>query len=177
MEIYEILPKLKGVRRAGPGKWSAQCCAHDDRKPSLSIKDVGNGRILLNCFAGCSYESIVAALGLDLKRRSYYVQPAPIRKAIEDKPLDAHGIWKRWFDRTSLETLDALGVALGVDTDALKSIGGAWADNHNAWAFPMKDATGRVIGIRLRNTEGHKWAVKGSKSGLFLPSFYPFETE
>lgn len=178
MEIYEILPKLKGVRRAGQGKWSAQCCAHDDRKPSLSIRDVGNGRILLNCFAGCSYESILLALGLDPKhRQSYYVPPQPIRKAIEDKPIDARGIWQRWFDATEFGYMDAFGILLGVDTDALRSIGCAWAEPHNAWAFPMKDAGGKVIGIRLRNMQGHKWAVKGSRQGLFIPTDYPFGSD
>lgn len=98
----------------------------------------------------------------------------PIRKAIEDPPLDAQGIWKRWFDATTFQYLDGFGVDLGVDTDALKAIGCAWARPHNAWAFPMKDATGQVIGIRLRNNEGRKWAVKGSHQGLFIPSDYPF---
>jgi hypothetical protein len=33
-----------------------------DRTPSLSVKDGRNGRPLLFCFAGCSYDEIVAAL-------------------------------------------------------------------------------------------------------------------
>jgi putative DNA primase/helicase len=42
--------------------WLGRCPAHDDRCPSLSIKAVED-RILLHCFAGCSYEAITAALG------------------------------------------------------------------------------------------------------------------
>jgi len=99
----------------------------------------------------------------------------PIKKAIEDRPIDALGIWRRWFDATEFKTVDALGVALKVDTDALRSIGCAWAWAYDAWAFPMKDATGKVIGIRLRNTEGSKWAVKGSHQGLFIPAEYLFD--
>lgn len=112
-----------------------------------------------------------------LHKTDHFVPYVPIKKAIEDKPIDAQAMWQRWFERTQYQKLDALGVSLKVDTDALKSIGCAWAGTHNAFAFPMKDATGKVIGIRLRNEEGHKWAVKGSKSGLFIPSEYPFSFE
>ncbi|MGA5371410.1 AAA family ATPase [Streptomyces griseoincarnatus] len=47
---------------------SAQCPAHEDRAPSLSIgrrKD-GNG-VVLNCHAGCAPEDVVQALGLTMQ--------------------------------------------------------------------------------------------------------------
>jgi hypothetical protein len=97
----------------------------------------------------------------------------PIRKAIEDKPLDAEPMWRRWFESTDYQLLNGLGMSLGVDTDSLKAIGCAWS-TFNAWAFPMRDPNGKVIGVRLRNNEGHKWAVKGSKAGLFIPSDYGY---
>lgn len=106
-----------------------------------------------------------------------YVPPVVRRPAIEDNPLDATGMWFQWFTRTTNNCLDGLGQSLAVDTDALRSIGCAWAPPHNAWAFPMKDATGNVIGIRLRNERGEKWAVKGSRQGLFIPTQYPFTSD
>lgn len=102
-----------------------------------------------------------------------YVQP--IRKAIEDRPIDAGGMIKTWASNTDGQKLDAFGESLGVDTDALRSIGCAWATPYNAWAFPMKQANGNVLGIRLRNEAGDKWAVRGSKSGLFIPENYPLD--
>jgi 5S rRNA maturation endonuclease (ribonuclease M5) len=39
----------------------------------------------------------------------------------------------------------------------------------------MRDPNRKVIGIRLRNVEGRKWAVKGSRQGLFIPTVYPFD--
>jgi hypothetical protein len=54
------------ARRSARG-WLARCPAHDDRSPSLSIAEGDDGRILLHCFAGCSLESIVAALGLTMR--------------------------------------------------------------------------------------------------------------
>jgi phage/plasmid primase-like uncharacterized protein len=95
----------------------------------------------------------------------------PKRTAIAERPIDARGIWQRWFDRTEESRRQDLAQSLGVDADCLRAIGCAWSAN-NAFAFPMKDAGGNVIGIRLRNEQGEKWAVKGSRSGLFVPSEY-----
>ncbi len=48
------------------GYYMASCPAHDDQKPSLSIKEGVDGKVLLHCFAGCEKPKIVAALGLTL---------------------------------------------------------------------------------------------------------------
>ena len=63
MNLEPILDRLKGVRRTGNG-WMARCPAHEDKNPSLSICE-RNGSILLNCFAGCSFEAVCAALGIE----------------------------------------------------------------------------------------------------------------
>lgn len=51
------------VTRAAGG-WIAQCPAHDDRNPSLSIAAGADGRLLLHCHAGCGIRDILDALGL-----------------------------------------------------------------------------------------------------------------
>lgn len=38
------------------------------------------------------------------------------------------------------------------------------------WSFPMTDADGTVIGIRLRAPDGGKYAVAGGANGLFRPA-------
>lgn len=43
-----------------------RCPAHDDHKPSLSVAEGDDGRVLLTCHAGCRPEDIVAALGLTM---------------------------------------------------------------------------------------------------------------
>lgn len=175
MLIDEILAQLKSVRRAGDRKWMACCCAHDDRKPSLSIREVEGGRVLLNCFSGCSYESIAAILGINQRQpRPAPRRAAPIRKAIEDKPPDLESLWNRWQRQTDAQHLDGFAMSIDVDTEALKSIGCAW--NGRAWAFPMKDARGKMIGIRLRAENGSKWAVTGSRQGLFYPDLSEAKT-
>ena len=47
--------------------WTAQCPAHEDRNPSLSISEGDNDRAMLRCHAGCDVESICRALRLELK--------------------------------------------------------------------------------------------------------------
>src|SRR5262245_7182578 len=59
-------------------------------------------------------------------------------------------------------------VSLGLSTDSLVSLGIGWSQPHLAWAFPMRDAAGDVLGIRLRRSDGSKFAVQGGREGLFL---------
>ena len=53
----------KVVRLRGRGKAMAQCPAHEDRNPSLSIRRFPQ-RIRVKCFAGCTDEAVLAALNL-----------------------------------------------------------------------------------------------------------------
>lgn len=62
----QLLPLLSGVRSTGDGRWIARCPAHDDKRPSLSIREIDDGTLLLHCFAGCDALSIVQAVGLTL---------------------------------------------------------------------------------------------------------------
>lgn len=68
MALREVVAALEAheVKRAGEGRWKAKCPAHGDRTPSLSVTRGTGGKVLLHCFAGCSAESIVSALGLEM---------------------------------------------------------------------------------------------------------------
>ena len=59
-----VLSLLPSRPKRSSGGYVVKCPAHDDRSPSLSISTGRDGRVLLKCFAGCSTESILAALGL-----------------------------------------------------------------------------------------------------------------
>ena len=65
MSVEELLDLLEAVRETGPSRWKARCPAHDDKTPSLAIRDVDD-MILLQCFAECSTHDIVSAVGRDL---------------------------------------------------------------------------------------------------------------
>ncbi|MEZ5792377.1 MAG: toprim domain-containing protein [Nitratireductor sp.] len=59
MTAETIAKALRG-RKVGQG-WVACCPAHDDRKPSLSIRDV-SGKVLVRCHAGCDQRDLIAIL-------------------------------------------------------------------------------------------------------------------
>lgn len=84
MSVAQILARLKCVRQSRDG-WLACCPAHQDRSPSLSIRE-GNGKVLLHCFAGCSIETVCDALKVrisDLFSEPGKIQPKPdvVRRA------------------------------------------------------------------------------------------------
>lgn len=59
--LLSRLTKVKG--RAG--NYVACCPAHDDKSPSLAVKEQ-DGKIVMHCFAGCSVQQIVEAVGMDM---------------------------------------------------------------------------------------------------------------
>jgi hypothetical protein len=64
MSAAPLIDCLDGVKRTGPGRWIAKCPAHDDRQPSLAVRELDDGRVLLHCFAQCAVEDVLAAVGL-----------------------------------------------------------------------------------------------------------------
>jgi hypothetical protein len=106
--------------------------------------------------------------------------PRPVRSIRQEKAaaagLDPAPLWRDWLARTDARDLARLAVGLGVDSAALRALGAAWAPPHRAWAFPMRDAGGVIVGIRLRAEDGRKWAVRGGHEGLFVPDRTPEKT-
>lgn len=64
--VTNILDRLKKLKKHGAAQWSAICPAHEDQSPSLSIA-IGDKGVVLNCKAGCTNDSVVGALGLEMK--------------------------------------------------------------------------------------------------------------
>ncbi len=62
----KILDRLELVRQTGPDRWMARCPAHPDKTPSLSIREVDGGRVLIYDFWGCEVGDILAAVGFTL---------------------------------------------------------------------------------------------------------------
>jgi len=64
MSAENLLSRLERVKRTGAGRYQARCPAHDDKGPSLSIRELDDGRVLVHCFAGCDVHSVLSAAGL-----------------------------------------------------------------------------------------------------------------
>jgi hypothetical protein len=79
-QLENILSRLTKVKGRA-GNFVACCPAHEDRSPSLAVKEQ-DGKIVMHCFAGCSVENIVGASGLEMTdlfppTTPNYTQPAP----------------------------------------------------------------------------------------------------
>ena len=97
----------------------------------------------------------------------------PRKSEVVNKPaINMDTLWGRWYLRTQHQNRVDMAKDLGVTLKSMELIGAAQRDPLT-WAFPMRDAYNRVCGIRLRDHRGNKWAVVGSKQGLFIPQCDP----
>lgn len=64
-KTHRLLERLERVKTTGQGKWLARCPAHDDRSPSLAIREAED-RILIYCFSGCGVSQVLQAVGLQM---------------------------------------------------------------------------------------------------------------
>jgi hypothetical protein len=62
-----LISRLDGVRSTSSGRWLARCPAHDDRRPSLTVRELDDGRTLVHCFGGCAAADVLAAVQLDFE--------------------------------------------------------------------------------------------------------------
>ena len=95
----ELVARLEGVRRSGERRWTARCPAHGDKGPSLSVREGDDGRVLLNCFAGCTFPDIAKALGLEARQlfppRDETLLPHRPRRQRPDPDREARELYDR----------------------------------------------------------------------------------
>lgn len=95
-------------------------------------------------------------------------QKSYVKQNIEAK-IDCQAILHRYRLDTLTPRLQAFADSLGLQLESLRRVNCYWAANHSAWAFPMRNELFYAVGIRLRTEDGGKFAVKGSRAGLFIP--------
>lgn len=143
------------LRRSGD-HWVTLCLRHIEKSPSMHVwKDH------VHCF-GCGYHAHISEF-----KSIGAVAPVKIEREARPK-IDVYGMMGRWRRATTDAMYRALADRLGVALFSAVAIGGVWAPEHKAWAFPMCNGRGQYVGIRLRSDDGKKWAVSGSRSGLFM---------
>ena len=65
-DIDLLLSRLQGVKKIkGSDKWVALCPAHDDKTPSLSIRQLEDSRILINCWSGCGAIDVLESIDMN----------------------------------------------------------------------------------------------------------------
>lgn len=135
-----VLARLGAVERSGNG-WRARCPAHEDRTPSLSIREGDDGKVLLKCHAGCAMEEIIKAMGLttrDLFERRNGGSPHPPAISLADL-AGAKRLPATWLAQT-LGWHDLPGRGVGI---------------------PYRDEAGKTLHVRrrtaLKATDGSYW--------------------
>ncbi|WP_372721562.1 toprim domain-containing protein [Novipirellula sp.] len=93
--------------------------------------------------------------------------PSPTPDAFNELATRCHSKMKpAWFVR--------LADRLNLPAETLAQLRVGWYAEKNATTWPMVDAKGLVIGIRLRCLEtNRKWSVRGGRAGLFVPVGLP----
>ena len=157
----ETLARTLGGCRSGR-TWLACCPAHDDREPSLAIRDGDDGRVLVHCHAGCDQRDVIDVLRRrDLWNstdRSSALRPGPSSSApvpdpdAERRIAAAVGIWDASHDArgTTVATyLSSRGLVLPFSgrirfhTALTHSTGTVWP----AMVGLVTDAADRPIGV------------------------------
>lgn len=109
-DVHRLLARLDKVKANGPGRWLACCPAHDDRSPSLAIRETEDGTILLKCFTGCPTGDVLAAVGMEMH------QLFPKRDSDAFRASKRPG--ERWVPRDVLAAIarEALLVLIAAET-------------------------------------------------------------
>lgn len=66
MQLSDIISKFNSPKPNGKNSYMVKCPCHNDNQQSLCISEK-NGKILMNCFAGCRAEDITNAIGVEMK--------------------------------------------------------------------------------------------------------------
>jgi len=98
MNIDNLLSRLQNVKPSGINEYKARCPHHEDKSPSLSIKELPDDRILINCFAGCSPLEILNSIGMSFEDL-YPARQGEFKP--EKKPFSStHGLSMVGFEST-----------------------------------------------------------------------------
>lgn len=96
MPIDTLLSRLDKPRQTGPGRYIARCPAHADKSPSLSIRELDDGRVLVHCFTGCPVSDVLSAVGLEFADL-YPERPAADLAKPERRPFPAADVLRALY--------------------------------------------------------------------------------
>jgi hypothetical protein len=171
-DFENVLDRLNVASRNGE-KAMSFCPAHDDRNsPSLSLK-AEDGKLLLNCFAGCHPEDIVSEMGLQMKDLfvegggGIFIPPnTPARLHAQSEKPHTNGQNERASDGARSEhgcTLEEYSEEKKLPIDFLRGLGlkeVTYLDK-SAVRIPYPDEEGQEVAVRFRTsldgTEKFKW--------------------
>lgn len=140
--VDRLLGRLDGVKRTGPDRWIAICPAHDDRRPSLSIRQTDEGRVLAHCWSGCSAAEVVHAAGLTLTDL-FPARPTEHHRG----PLPKRSRWDRDDVWGVVAHEAAVAAVVAADAAAGRPVSAADAERAGLAADRLADAVA-ALGVR-----------------------------
>ncbi|MHB8423258.1 MAG: toprim domain-containing protein [Leptospirales bacterium] len=148
----DILSRLQRVRKSGKG-WTAKCPAHEDRNASLSVKITEEGRLLAHCFAGCSFDEIREALGLDGERFS--PSPRTIMEGPTPEQIEAQAKAVRlWQGAKIPDPLHPYLTRKKILFHHARQIG-------TSLVIPLQDSAGKLRNLQFIHPDGAKRFLRG----------------
>jgi hypothetical protein len=102
MHIDNLLSRLEKVKQTNSDQYVACCPAHKDKSPSLSIKVLPDGKILLHCFAECSIDEVLSSIGLALE--NLFPLRLEVSKPIKRKISSSAALEIIYFDGLVIQT-------------------------------------------------------------------------
>jgi putative DNA primase/helicase len=126
MIAAEIAATLGAGRRGGGGWWSCRCPAHDDRSPSLSLRD-GDRGLIVHCHAGCDPRDVLAELQHRGLLGSHKERPEPAAVRGDDRDdvarriAEARRMWDAALDARATP-VPAYFACRGIDNELPASL-------------------------------------------------------
>lgn len=132
--IDRLLTRLDRLKQTGCGQWIARCPAHQDKSPSLSIKQCDDGTILLHDFAGCSPSDVLAAVGMTLAD----LFPERLKPRTPEERRSAREAFKRDSWRAALGVLSREATVVGCAAGMLRQGGKLTAADDDRLTLAMR---------------------------------------
>ena len=114
--LEDTLTKFKIAKRH-ENRIQAYCPAHEDKNPSLAVRLLDDGRILLHCFSGCSTEEVLSAVDMSLTD----LFPEPLTHGEPMRPMKPAFFSSDLMRIVHFEALVVLITALDIDKGRMPS--------------------------------------------------------
>lgn len=150
--IQILISRLKGVR-GHEGRWQAECPAHEDRLPSLSLSEGKNGAILLHCHAGCTPKSVLEAVGMEFS--DLFAEGKPKPKPIPIKQNAKSG-FEAWREKAMMERAVKLRMRDQNVIEAEKALELGLIDEDGFWS---------TVGLMYRGYSLMEWEFEVLRTG------------
>ena len=110
---------------------------------------------------------VIVALANDNKESNWTPTIRKQKPVRESRLQDWSPVQARLWCAVDKDEGERFAESIGVSYISLCVMGLGWHERSESWSFPMYDKDFNVIGIRLRKEDGSKFAIKGSRQGIF----------